>query len=255
MLSNPRQNDPRRFKIPTWLLGVFAGASLLLVLWLGSPWAAHFFVSRVLGQDAETGFAEESSPAPDAPEFTTPPTETPPLPTPEVPPLLKPLIEALSQANAPPEPKVVPPQPLPTGERTEFWLDYVLPQMDGSLQHQRVPRKGSLGPDPKAGVLQALLDGPTAEELSQNLLSLIPPETRLRSVSQTGDLLTVNFSEEFQYNSLGSEGYRAQVIQVLQTLSQFPDVKRVQFLIEGQRLSSLGDAIPIGQPLDVHRFQ
>ena len=254
MLSNPRHNHPKKNKIPTWFLWLSAGFLFSIVILLGTPWAARFFVGLFLAP-------APNSTAPtikqtDKLEITAPqPAPSEPLPDNNLSPLLQPLIQALANQDQNVNPQPEPITPTESEVKTDYLLNFVLPQFDGSIQHVQVKRKLVRGPSPVKTVIEALLEGPTAEELKQNILSLIPSNTRLLSLQQSGEVVTINFSDDFQLNSLGADGYKAQIVQVLQTLSQFPSVKKVQFLIEGQRVQTLGEIIPLNFPLEIQRFQ
>jgi spore germination protein GerM len=97
--------------------------------------------------------------------------------------------------------------------------------------------------------LNALLQGPTAEEQRRDIVSLIPPGTRILSATVRGNTAYVSFSEEFQYNTYGVEGYAAQLKQIVWTATEFSNVQDVQILIEGRRIDYLGEGIWIGSPL------
>jgi spore germination protein GerM len=98
-------------------------------------------------------------------------------------------------------------------------------------------------------VLRVLFQGPSAEEQRDGLVSLIPPGTRILSATVRGDTAYISFSEEFQYNTYGVEGYAAQLRQIVWTVTEFSTVKDVQILIEGRRVDYLGEGIWIGSPL------
>jgi spore germination protein GerM len=100
-------------------------------------------------------------------------------------------------------------------------------------------------------VLQALLQGPSAEEQRQGLISLIPPGTRILSRTTTvrGNTAYINFSEDFMFNTYGVEGYAAQLRQIVWTVTEFSNVKDVQILVEGRRVDYLGEGIWIGSPI------
>jgi spore germination protein GerM len=99
-------------------------------------------------------------------------------------------------------------------------------------------------------VIQALIGGPIAEEKSRGLISLIPPDTKLLSATVRGDTAYLSFSEDFQYNTYGVEGYAGQVRQIVFTATEFSNVKYVQILIEGRRVDFLGEGVWIGSPLN-----
>ena len=125
---------------------------------------------------------------------------------------------------------------------------------DGMLLRIKVNRRLPLSNSPLLDVLQSLLGGPNAEEERRGLISLIPPETRVLSAAVRGDTAYVNFSDEFRFNTYGVEGYAAQIRQLLWTIQEFPNIKDVQFLIEGRRVYYLGEGIWIGSPLSKENF-
>ena len=98
--------------------------------------------------------------------------------------------------------------------------------------------------------IQALISGPNTEEKGKGLISLIPPSTRILSATVRGETAYISFSEDFQYNTYGVEGYAAQLRQIVYTATEFPNVRNVQILIEGRRVDYLGEGIWIGSPLD-----
>jgi spore germination protein GerM len=98
------------------------------------------------------------------------------------------------------------------------------------------------------------MEGPNSAELGRGMLSLIPPNTQILSAVIEGSTARVNFSEEFQYNTAGPEGFIAQLIQSIWTATEFPNVRNVQILIEGNRIDHLGEGIPVWNPLDRESF-
>lgn len=82
------------------------------------------------------------------------------------------------------------------------------------------------------------------------MVSLIPSGTRILSATVRGNTAYINFSEDFQYNTYGVEGYAAQLKQIVWTATEFPNVENVQILIEGRRVDYLGEGIWIGSPLN-----
>ncbi len=83
--------------------------------------------------------------------------------------------------------------------------------------------------------------------------SPLPVGTRLRGVKIADGLATVDFSREFQNNFHGGDTQEAQTVNsVLLTLGQFPNIDRVQILVEGKPIDALSQ-LPIASPLDVIR--
>ena len=85
-------------------------------------------------------------------------------------------------------------------------------------------------------------------------MSLIPPGSEVISIRIEGDTAFINFNEDFQFNTFGVEGYTAQIIEVVFTATDFPNINNVQILIEGRRIDFLGEGIPIGIPLSRGMF-
>jgi len=102
--------------------------------------------------------------------------------------------------------------------------------------------------------LNSLLAGPTAEEKRRGLVSFIPANTKIRSATIRGSTAYISFSEEFQYNTYGSEGYAAQLREIIWTATEFSTVSDVQFLIEGKRVDFLAEGIYIGSPVSRTSF-
>jgi germination protein M len=98
---------------------------------------------------------------------------------------------------------------------------------------------------PARSVLQSLIE-------TSN--SPLPTGTRLLSVKINDGLATVDFSGEFQKNFHGGDEQEAQAVNsVLMTLGQFHSVDRVQFLVDGTAIDSLGGHFELNDPVDVIR--
>ncbi|HHV71791.1 MAG TPA: hypothetical protein GXX38_04165 [Clostridia bacterium] len=99
----------------------------------------------------------------------------------------------------------------------------------------------------RAAINQLIL-GP---QLGENKRKVIPDGTVLKSVKLVGDTMEVNFSRELRDNHWGGvyEEYRT-VYAIVNTLTQFPQVKQVQILVEGQKIKSISAGyIDLTQPL------
>ena len=120
----------------------------------------------------------------------------------------------------------------------------------GSILRVRVERMFPASASPLSDVVQALITGPNEAEKQRGLISLIPPGTRMLSASIVNNTARISFSEEFQYNTYGVEGYIGQLQQIVFTVTEFLNVRDVQILIEGRRVDYLGEGIWIGSPLN-----
>ena len=80
--------------------------------------------------------------------------------------------------------------------------------------------------------------------------------TGLLSASVKNWVATLNFSEEFEFNTYGVDGYINHLMQIVYTAASFPTVDSVQFIIEGQKKEYLGsEGVWIGTPLSVASFK
>lgn len=126
---------------------------------------------------------------------------------------------------------------------------------DGRISRQKCERMLPKSDSPMSDALEALFNAPTAKEANQGLRSLIPLDTKLRSAWVKDGVAFISVSEEFQFNQYGIEGALAQLAQIVFTVSEFPTVKSVQFLIEGKKKDYLGaEGVWIGSPLSRNSF-
>ena len=99
------------------------------------------------------------------------------------------------------------------------------------------------------------IKGPNSSEAAKGYKSLIPSGTRLLSASVRDGIAYLNFSEDFEFNYVGVDGYLGQLMQIVYTATEFSTVKGVQFLIEGQKKEYLGsEGVWIGTPLARNSF-
>jgi spore germination protein GerM len=132
---------------------------------------------------------------------------------------------------------------------------YIRVTDDGKIHPHQVERQVSYDNSPMTRTLQVLIDGPTMEELNLGLLNLIPKDTRLLSARVENGTAYLNFNESFRFNSMGVEGYLAQLQQIVFAATEFDTVERVQILIDGQRREYLGgEGVYIGEPLTRESF-
>jgi spore germination protein GerM len=148
----------------------------------------------------------------------------------------------------------VPPAARPVQTYAEQVLYFIRVSDDGEIIRSRVVRRIPVSGTPLQDTLEALIAGPDSAEISRGMLSLLPPNTKILSAVIDGNTARINFSEEFQYNTAGMEGFIAQLIQIIWTATEFPNVQNVQILIEGNRIDHLGEGIPIWNPLNRQSF-
>lgn len=133
---------------------------------------------------------------------------------------------------------------------SDISLYFIVIGSDGSISRKLVKRSMRKSDSPLTDAINTLLKGPLPSESSKNCMSLIPSGSRLLGASVKEGVATLNFSEEFEFNSVGVEGYIGQLMQIVYTATEFSTVKSVQFLIDGEKKDYLGsEGQWIGSPL------
>ncbi|NLE22284.1 MAG: hypothetical protein GX624_05845 [Actinobacteria bacterium] len=103
------------------------------------------------------------------------------------------------------------------------------------VAERRVPRTTM----PATAAVKALLAGPAPAEQKAGLSSAVPAGTRLLGLSIDGGVARVDLSNKFG-SSGGSLSMTARVAQLVYTLTRFPTVRAVEFLVEGEPVAGLG---------------
>jgi germination protein M len=91
--------------------------------------------------------------------------------------------------------------------------------------HQPTPRVAT-------AAIEALLEGPTAEEQAAGFASAVPSGTRLLGITIRNGVATVDLTSEYQSGG-GSRSMQTRLGQVVYTLTQFPTVQQVRFRLDG----------------------
>ena len=100
--------------------------------------------------------------------------------------------------------------------------------------------------DKYTAVMRSLLAG--TQEKGQTVI--IPKQAKLQSVKVADGTAKVSFSRELAKNFVGgSTGEEMLVGSIVDTLTEFPEVKRVQILIDGKAIESLSGHMDLTQPL------
>lgn len=143
--------------------------------------------------------------------------------------------DADSEKENPPKPAQE--KPAAAVPMTNVKLFFVTVDADGNVNRKSVTRQIPKSDSPLTNTLRALLQGPLD---SEKAMSLIPERTRVLGVTVRNGIAAINLSEEFEYNAVGVDGYRAQLMQIVYTATEFATVESVQFLIEGQHKDYIG---------------
>lgn len=143
-----------------------------------------------------------------------------------------------------------PVNPQPTKEQVEITLYFSDDQAMYLKSEQRTVEKGG---KPMAELLVSeLIKGPDDKTLSKT----IPGEAKLISLEIADGVAFVNFSKEMKTKHWGGSAGETMTVQsVVHTLVQLPEIKEVQFLIEGEKEEAIWGhgytAEPIGPAKDI----
>lgn len=128
-------------------------------------------------------------------------------------------------------------------------LCFVVISGDGSVLRKEIERTIPKTITPLTAAINALLAGPSIDELEKGYMTLIPEDTELLGASVKDGVASINFSSEFRFNKYGVEGYYGQLAQIVYTATAFSNINSVQFLIEGEKIDYLSEGVFIGAPL------
>lgn len=140
------------------------------------------------------------------------------------------------EAEASPSPEASPTQGSePSEEETAFvvWLadgDKLVPE------RRSVPSTAGIG----AAAMRSLLDGPEGPESESGYSTAIPEGTELNELSINDGTARVDLSGSFDDGG-GSLAMQMRLAQVVYTLTQFPTVNSVEFLIDGERVETFSN--------------
>ena len=129
--------------------------------------------------------------------------------------------------------------PAPTALRVYFLRDEKLGVAERRVAHTTMPATAAM---------KGLLAGPTSAESAAGLTSAIPAGTRLLGLTLDGSTARVDLSSRFASGG-GSLSMTARVAEVVYTVTRYPTVHSVQFLVEGSPIDALGgEGIVLADP-------
>jgi germination protein M len=112
-----------------------------------------------------------------------------------------------------------------------------------------VSREGPEAEGVGAEAVKLLLEGPTAEESAAGVGTVIPAGTRFLSLDIEDGTATVDLSSEYESGG-GSASMFARLAQVVYTLTEFPTVERVSFMLDGEPVDVFsGEGIVLEKPV------
>lgn len=101
-----------------------------------------------------------------------------------------------------------------------------------------------------AAILSGLIAGPENKDLQKT----IPPETRLLGVAIKDGIAYADFSTELKSkHGGGSSGEIMTVSSIVNSLTELPEIEKVQILVAGKEIETLAGHLETSQPLE--RYQ
>jgi len=95
--------------------------------------------------------------------------------------------------------------------------------------------------------VNALIKGP----ITSDLVKTIPDDVEVLNISKNNDTIQVDFSEEIITNHWGgSSGEILTVYSIVNTLTQFEGIKRVEILVEGKEVETLVGHMDLSVPIE-----
>lgn len=95
--------------------------------------------------------------------------------------------------------------------------------------------------------VNALIAGPASKAEG---ISVMPKGAKVLHVTVNNNTATVDFNKEFQINFTGgSTGEIMLIGSIVDTLTEFPEIKAVQFTLEGRPLDILGGHLDLTEPI------
>ncbi|MHB0885964.1 MAG: GerMN domain-containing protein [Bacillota bacterium] len=110
----------------------------------------------------------------------------------------------------------------------------------------RVQRLVAKTGDPLTQAMEELIKGP---EAGAGLNPVLPADTRVLSVTVKNGIAYVDFSPEVRRLNVGAQGEALALAAIADTLTEFPEVKQVQILVQGKVIETLAGHFATDRPL------
>jgi len=108
---------------------------------------------------------------------------------------------------------------------------YYLKSSDNEIYLVREVHKVEKSAAVARAALNELIKG---EPITPGAFKVLPSDTKILGINIEDGLATVDFSSEVLKVNIGSEGEAMGIASIVNTLTEFPTIQRVQFTVEGQ---------------------
>ncbi|MCD8198869.1 MAG: GerMN domain-containing protein [Phascolarctobacterium sp.] len=130
-------------------------------------------------------------------------------------------------------------------------ISYIVyrPAADGS--QKLLPEKITMPDNGKSLPENALLTLITKKPVSDKMESLVPQGTKVLGLKVNKDgTAYADFSKEIVKRGEGSYNEFMLTGAIVNTLTEFPEIKRVQILVDGKKVTSIGGYMDLEEPLE-----
>ncbi|MDR3589958.1 MAG: GerMN domain-containing protein [Negativicutes bacterium] len=98
---------------------------------------------------------------------------------------------------------------------------------------------------PALTALEQLLQDPKGRDL----VKVMPDGTRIRGITVKDRVAFVDFNDKLAKGSAGSTTEMLIVASIVNTLTEFPEIHKVQILVEGKKVDTLAGHMDLSEPL------
>jgi spore germination protein GerM len=89
-----------------------------------------------------------------------------------------------------------------------------------------------------------------AEPSNKQLVRVLPAGTKLKSLAVRDHIAYVDFNDKIVKNNGGGSATEILIVAgIVNTLTEFPDIHKVQILVEGKTVETLNGHMSVGEPL------
>ena len=151
----------------------------------------------------------------------------------------------IEETKEKPKPSVQKEQPKKE-EAKEITLKYYFPNEEGTKLIAVTKKVKVLEKDKYKSAMKELLKGTD----KKGTITIIPKKTTLKSVQVKDGVATVDFSGDIvKYFVGGSTGEELMIASIVNTLTEFNEIKSVQILVEGKEVETIAGHMDLTAPL------
>ena len=126
---------------------------------------------------------------------------------------------------------------------------FVVYRVTGEGQGYLVPEKHTIKDNGKSAAENALRTLIETKPQDSKLVNVLPADTKVLGLSIKDGVATADFSKDIKKLGGGSYNELMATGAIVNTLTEFPEIKKVQILVEGKKVVSLNGHMDLTDPL------